>query len=271
MDKVLNLYKNPGETPLECILRYKKERLEFENVPMTYAGRLDPLAEGVLLVLAGEAVHRKEEFLNLKKEYEVEVLFGVSTDTFDVLGLLKNNVLLSQTGTFSAIAENVPVHGCENLSVEIVELEKTLKKFIWKNIFEYPAYSSKPVNGKPLFSLARSGELDDVQIPKREVEIFNLEILNCREVNSEELLKDIENKINKVGGDFRQDIIVSKWREFLGGMDCNFKIAKIMAEVSSGTYMRTLAHEWGKALGVPALAYHIVRTKVGDYEVTHNS
>ena len=87
MDKVLNLYKQAGETPLECILRFKKDNPQFENVPMTYAGRLDPLAEGVLLVLSGKEVHRKEEFLNLRKEYEVEVLFGVGTDTFDVMGL----------------------------------------------------------------------------------------------------------------------------------------------------------------------------------------
>ena len=297
MNEVLNLYKNPGETPLECVLRFKKENPEYENVPMTYAGRLDPLAEGVLLVLAGDAVHRKEEFLNLKKEYEVEVIFGVGTDTYDLLGLVKSEIRSTKSETNSnikiqknkqeltnsAIAEFVNSKNINNLLRE--NAENVLKNFIGKNVFEYPSYSSKPVNGKPLFSLARSGGLNGLEIPKKEVEIYNLEILNWRDINSKNLLKDIEEKIGKVNpvkscsaglsatkfnrasGDFRQGEIISKWKEVLDGIDGNFQIVKIKAEVSSGTYMRTLAHEWGKALGVPAIAFHILRTKVGEYKV----
>jgi tRNA U55 pseudouridine synthase TruB len=284
MDKVLNLYKLCGETPLECILRYKKEHPEFEGFSMTYAGRLDPLAEGVLLVLAGEAVHRKEEFLNLKKEYEVEVLFGVGTDTFDVLGIplsslrmrgelgrvseCKDGARRRESGPNKFLARNYVwsmdsrLHGNDN-----TDAENILKKFLGKNIFEYPPYSSKPVNGKPLFSIARSGELDNIEMPKREVEIYNLEILSWRDINSKDLLKEIEEKIKSVKGDFRQEIILSKWKETLNNTDFNFSIAKIRAEVSSGTYMRTLAYEWGKAMVIPALAFHIVRTKVGEYMV----
>ena len=44
MDKVLNLYKKRGETPLECIYRFKMVNPEYADKPMTYAGRLDPLA-----------------------------------------------------------------------------------------------------------------------------------------------------------------------------------------------------------------------------------
>ena len=273
MDKVLNLYKQAGETPLECILRFKKNNPEYDGISMTYAGRLDPLAEGVLLVLTGKEVHRKEEFLNLKKEYEVDVLFGVGTDTFDVMGVVDkfNNSL----GCHPRVLPGIQVQNSglgfplstarmtEGRIDDNTDVEEVLKNFIGKNIFEYPAYSSKTVSGKPLFSLARSGELEDVEMPKREVEIFSLEIMSFREINSKDLLKDIENKINMVKGDFRQEIIISRWKEVLEKSDNIFQIVKINAEVSSGTYMRTLAHEWGKALGVPALAYHIVRTKVG--------
>jgi tRNA pseudouridine55 synthase len=275
MDKVLNLYKQAGETPLECILRFKKNNPEYDGISMTYAGRLDPLAEGVLLVLTGKEVHRKEEFLNLKKEYEVDVLFGVGTDTFDVMGVVKSEIRSTKSETISkSKIQNFKqmlfglysrLRGNDN-----ADAEKILKKFIGKNIFEYPAYSSKTVSGKPLFSLARSGELEDVEMPKREVEIFSLEIMSFGEINSKDLLKDIENKINMVKGDFRQEIIISRWKEVLEKSDNIFQIVKIKAEVSSGTYMRTLAHEWGKALGVSALAYHIVRTKVGSYVISEN-
>src|SRR5690242_6674833 len=88
MEGIHALYKTLGETPLECIQRFKKENPEFEKVNMTYAGRLDPMAEGLLLVLSGELVKEKEKYLDLPKTYIVEVLWGVETDTLDILGIL---------------------------------------------------------------------------------------------------------------------------------------------------------------------------------------
>jgi tRNA U55 pseudouridine synthase TruB len=65
------LNKPIGETPLEIINYYKRLHPEYRYLPMTYAGRLDPLAEGVLLLLAGEECLKKDEYLSLSKEYEL--------------------------------------------------------------------------------------------------------------------------------------------------------------------------------------------------------
>jgi len=46
-----------------------------------------------------------------------------------------------------------------------------------------------------------------------------------------------------------------------------FPCATIKISCSSGTYARSIAHGLGTELGVPALALHILRTKVGEYEV----
>src|ERR1035437_1661782 len=83
---IITLYKNKGETPLECLERFKKDNPEYEKERMTYAGRLDPLAEGLLIVLYGDEIKNKEKYLGLDKEYEVDILFGFATDTYDVLG-----------------------------------------------------------------------------------------------------------------------------------------------------------------------------------------
>ena len=88
--KVLKLNKKPGETPLECLNRFKVDNPEYEGEKMTYAGRLDPLASGVLLVLVGEECKKKEKYLGLDKEYELTILFGFSTDSHDVLGLIED-------------------------------------------------------------------------------------------------------------------------------------------------------------------------------------
>ncbi len=69
--------------------------------------------------------------------------------------------------------------------------------------------------------------------------------------------------IEKVKGDFRQEEIVEKWTEVLQTSH-TFAIATIEVACSSGTYMRTLAENLGKKLGVPALALKIVRTKIGN-------
>jgi len=45
----------------------------------------------------------------------------------------------------------------------------------------------------------------------------------------------------------------------------NFLISKFKADVSSGTYVRGLAHEMGKSLDTGAIAYSIKRTRVGEY------
>lgn len=75
------IYKRIGETPLEAMEKARFNHPEWEKLPMTYAGRLDPVAEGLLLVLAGEDCKEKDKYLDLTKEYELSVLFGFETDT----------------------------------------------------------------------------------------------------------------------------------------------------------------------------------------------
>ena len=86
-DKVINVYKKCGETPLDCINKLKNDDSNLRFLPMTYAGRLDPLAEGVLFILIGDECHKKDEYLSLGKVYEVDILFGFATDTYDVMGV----------------------------------------------------------------------------------------------------------------------------------------------------------------------------------------
>lgn len=84
------IYKNLGETPLQCLERYRLEAGIGADVPMTYAGRLDPMAEGDMIILVGEECKGKDRFLPAKKEYEVEFLLGIETDTYDLLGIFQS-------------------------------------------------------------------------------------------------------------------------------------------------------------------------------------
>lgn len=229
---------------------------------MTYAGRLDPMASGVLLILAGEETKNKEKYLNKDKEYEFEVLFGFSTDTFDILGKISARQDLA-----------------ESKEVNVKELEKEIKKniknFVGESIQKYPMYSSKTVKGKPLFMYARNGE--DVEIPERKIFIYKLKLEKIRMIDNKKLFKNIEKRIKKVkgpastrgestrGGDFRQKEILKIWENNLKFKDFRFKkfyIAKLKVKCSSGTYVRNIAYSLGKKLNIPSLAFSIKRTKI---------
>src|SRR3989344_7692285 len=151
---------------------------------MTCAGRLDPMASGLLIVLAGEETKNKEKYLALDKEYEFEVLFGFSTDTYDILGKVHH---------YDIINNVIMINSRDVLEKAIKE---NLKFFTGKFIQTYPAYSSKTVKGKPLFEYAREGL--DVEAPKREVLVKQLKFFKLRKIGTKALLVNIEKRIRKV-------------------------------------------------------------------------
>ena len=90
MNKIINIYKPISLTPLQVVEKFKEQFPEYAESKISYAGRLDPLAEGVLILLIDEENKNREKYQRLDKEYEFEVLFGVATDTYDLLGIVKN-------------------------------------------------------------------------------------------------------------------------------------------------------------------------------------
>ena len=243
---VLNVYKKLGETPRERIERLRKEKPQYEFEVLSYAGRLDPMAEGVLLILAGAENSRRDEYLELEKEYVLDILFGFATDTYDVLG----RVL--QTGDSSLVSRGA--------------IKEGLKEFQGVIDMEYPPFSSKTVQGKSLFEWARAGALGALMMPSRTVTIHSIELADTYKVTEPELLAYIEESVVKVQGDFRQEEVVRLWKRNLRTNGTReFPCATVRISCSSGTYARSIAHGLGQGMGVPALALHILRTRVGNY------
>lgn len=243
--KVLNLYKQLGETPSERLERLRIQRPEYARETLSYAGRLDPMAEGVMITLVGSANKMRDAYLDMSKEYVVDILFGFSTDTYDVLGRIM------ETGDTSAINKK--------------DIEQGLNEFRGHVAQEYPPYSSKTVEGKPLFQWARESALGALVLPKKTVTVYDIELQGLYKLQEPALLAYIEHGIEKVHGDFRQDEILAGWKRALRSQR-EFPCATVKVSCSSGAYMRSIAHSLGQNLGVPALALHILRTKVGDYE-----
>lgn len=243
--KVLIVDKPIGVTPLQVVDALKKKIAYYRNETISYAGRLDPMAHGVLLLLIGDENKKRESYLHLDKLYQVEMLFGFSTDTYDLLGKVS-------VGT--------------NMEISQEKIERVLPRFTGKRKQFYPPFSSQPVNGKPLFYWARQNKLSEIIIPTKEIEIYSNTFLSIRYIMGSELLVEIKKRISLVSGDFRQKEIIALWE---GAIDKHvlFPIVTCSISCSSGTYVRSLAHDIGKYIGCGALAFDIYRTEVGKYTI----
>ena len=250
MQHVLIVNKPLGMTPLQVIEKLKQTDPAYEEQKITYAGRLDPMAHGVLLLVVGDEIKRKSHYLSLPKTYEFTVLFGVETDTYDLLGIVQ--------------------HKKENKTPENVkEIVNTFVRY-YEGAFdqEYPPYSSKTVNGKPLFWWAKMGKLHEITIPKRPIEIYSFELLSFGSIEKTNLHQQIRTTIPAIQGDFRQKAILEQWENyFRKTKHKTFTTATFRISCSSGTYVRGLAHELGNVLNCGAIAIDIFRTAIGEYTI----
>lgn len=237
--------KVAGETLADFIARFREEKNISLSTPVTYAGRLDPMAEGLVVLLTGERCKEKDAFLGLPKTYEFQILFGIATDTFDMLGLV-------QEMHFGVPSEE-----------EIKEAMENIKQI---QSLPYPPFSSKPVQGKPLFHHAKVGTLPEV-LPEQKGEIYNFSLIKMELLSFHKLIKESLRRIEKVSGDFRQEEIREQWNSLLEKeKDREVLVIKAGATVSSGVYIRSITVALGKALGLPALAYSINRIAIGEYK-----
>ena len=257
VDTRVLLDKKVGETPLEVLETWRKTRPDLSGVPLAYAGRLDPMASGKLLVLIGEECKKQTEYHNLDKEYTVEILFGLHSDSGDVLGLIEEST--SPLLTESAVSN-------------------VLKTFVGSIEFPYPVFSSKTVQGKPLHTWAVENRLDEITIPTRTSEIYQLSLDELRTLTRDEVVEQSLQNIESIpkvtdprkalGNDFRRPEVRSAWASIgsNGSPSDNFYIAKITCICSSGTYMRTLSELIAKKLKTEGLAFSIHRTTIGTFD-----
>ncbi len=238
---ILNIYKPLGWTPLDCIKEIKKVQPELESSPITYAGRLDPMAEGVIVFLSDDDRHKKEEFQSLEKVYEATFLFGVSSDTYDALGII------ARGGTTAKI-----------------EIDESLANLKSDHLLPFPPYSSYKIEGKPLHWWANEGRLDEIEIPNKLMSVVEATDVCIFESPLEKIRSDALERIKLVNGDFRQTEVTKSWND-LNKANENLFTASVTLKVTSGTYIRSIAQMLGEQLGCGAILFKLKRTSVGQY------
>lgn len=118
-----------------------------------HTGTLDPLAEGLMVILLGKATRLSLDITSKYKEYIAGVYLGYETDTYDITG---------KTTKVKEVPKNI-------------DIEKTLSTYKKTYMQEVPIYSAVKVNGKKLYEYARQNL--EVSLPKKEVTIKDIKLL----------------------------------------------------------------------------------------------
>ena len=151
VDGVLLLDKPKG---LSSNTALQQARRLFSAAKAGHTGTLDPMATGLLPLCFGEATKFSADLLDADKTYEAEVCFGVTTDTGDAEG---------------EVRERRPVTATES------DLRAVLPRFTGPITQVPPMYSALKRDGKPLYELARQGV--EVERQPRAVTIHDLILL----------------------------------------------------------------------------------------------
>ncbi len=198
MDGILIVNKPKGWTSHDVV---GKIRHIAQMKKVGHAGTLDPIATGVLVVLLGKATKLSDILLQKDKTYRAGVRLGLTTDTYDITG-----VVISQTEP----------------EITKDEIDSVLRRFEGKQLQQPPMYSAVKQGGKKLYELARQGI--EVERPLREVEIYSIDRL-----------------------DFASPSFT------------------IEVHCSKGTYIRSLIHDIGQAMGSGACMESLCRTASGSF------
>lgn len=153
MDGFLNIYKPEGMTSFGVVAQVKRITREKK---VGHGGTLDPEAAGILPILLGKATRMAEYLHLLPKTYKAQIELGVTTDTYD-----KEGVITSRSDASQITRERV---------------EQILNSFKGVINQSVPAYSSAKFQGRPLYSLARSGI--SIALRQKEVQIYEIGLIS---------------------------------------------------------------------------------------------
>jgi tRNA pseudouridine55 synthase len=204
----------------------------YAKTKVGHGGTLDPLAEGVLPIALGEATKLAGRMLDASKIYEFTVQFGVETSTLDA------------EGEVTARSERFP---------PLAAVAAVLEHFTGPIRQVPPAYSAIKVDGERAYDRARAGE--DVALSERAVTIHSLAL---------------------AGGHPAGEPVESAFQTTTGRPDpydpsAPLELAEsvtLVAHVSKGTYIRSLARDIAHALGTVGHVTYLRRTKAGPFTQT---
>lgn len=216
----------------------------YNKKKVVICGKLDPMASGELLLLFDNECKMMNNYLDKYKVYKWKIVWGLSTDTSDPLGL---------------ITDTIDITIDEDKIIE--ELQQFVSNQSHQIFHKYSAIclTNKDGERKPLWRWTKENRLDEIIIPKKAVDVKYIKMLNTEVVEDITLKKYILSNLEKISGDFRQEEIKEMWKKF---KKKNIYISEFEGHVSSGYYIRQFVEDFGKHLGYLGMALDITRIKI---------
>lgn len=210
-----------------------RKELDLKKIKVGHAGTLDPLATGLLIVCTGIFTKKIDEIQAQTKEYTGVITLGATTPSFDLE---------------KEVDEEFPTdHITKEMIFEIA------KSFIGDQQQTAPIHSAKKINGKRAYEYARSGE--EVEIKSNLITIKSFEILGVSKN-----IFDLKDPL-VIDKNYKNDRI-NLAPNYEKGLHVKFKIT-----CSKGTYIRSIARDFGLRLKTGAHLSELRRTKIGDFNV----
>lgn len=210
LNGIIVIDKDKGMTSADVVYHLRRA-LHIRKIG--HAGTLDPEVTGVLPIAIGQATKLIELMHTRPKKYQGTGLFGYATDSYDIDG----KVLKEKRLVIPFTAE---------------EIQRGMNTFKGKIEQVPPIYSAVKVNGKHLYEYAREGI--KVERPKRQVEIFQYDLLNDPSFDKEK-----------------------------GQESFDFEIT-----CSKGTYVRSLVNDLGEKLDEPAVMTYLRRVASSGFDIS---
>ncbi|KAA3630948.1 MAG: tRNA pseudouridine(55) synthase TruB [Calditrichaeota bacterium] len=151
---ILLVNKETGMTSHDIVSRLRRI---LKQKRIGHCGTLDKAASGLLIVCLGKATKASQFITDSDKEYIATIEFGRTSKTYDAEGV-----------DFETSVNKIPELSMEYLNTELDTFRGTIEQTV-------PFYSAIHVDGKRLYKLAKEGR--DVELPKREITISDIEIL----------------------------------------------------------------------------------------------
>src|SRR5438552_4236764 len=154
------VHKTAGPTSFSVVQGFMEEvrlsGLRRDKLPVCHGGALDPFAEGLLLLLAGQATRLMDLLHPVPKTYLAEIAWGMETDNGDFLGQMTKS--------------------SKSLSLTEQQLEAALPRFLgWQDQVP-PATSNKRIDGERAYRKAHRGE--EVVLPPSRVYLHSARLLS---------------------------------------------------------------------------------------------
>ncbi|MDR2569696.1 MAG: tRNA pseudouridine(55) synthase TruB [Oscillospiraceae bacterium] len=256
MNGIIIIDKPTGWTSHDVVA---KLRGVLKQKRVGHGGTLDPMATGVLPIFIGRATRAAEFCENAEKEYLAGLRLGIVTDTQDITG--------------NKISEN-------KINVTFDELDALKMRFTGAIKQIPPMYSAKKQDGRKLYELARRG----VEVPRDAISIYisTLEILFestggrfMRPITPTDASGAVERFMRSAGcahrtgkgksiGTHEPDSCVHDFLCECEPCPCTYALR---VTCSKGTYIRTLCHDIGSALGCGGVLCALRRIRAGSFTI----